>query len=357
MRRLSSVLLLVPCHRNTVDWGAGLTYPAHRLTQETVAPEKIPIIEGATNLSASIRCRTWLYGTLALVFLRALPNVRYPLGRDHATFCVIGQGLLHGQLLYRDLWDNKPPGIFYIYAVIVKIFGPVMWSVGVVDILWLLVISCCIFYFSSPLTWERRAPRWQRSSTPAGIAARGTSMRRQPETFLMLCVFAAWFLLRDQDPLPALVLTNVLRKWRNRLDSARYFGWDLMLGAAFWLKYNAVAFFPFLALLPFVDFRDLDYGAARLRFLIPWKDWLGRMLIVAAGLVFAVAAVFAGFLISGAWPAMKEIQFEVLPRYGAMAFHGSFSFPPLCPRAHPRANGDMVGNHARSHFALCVEAS
>ena len=23
-----------------------------------------------------------------------------------------------------------------------------MWSVGAVDILWLLVISCCIFYFS-----------------------------------------------------------------------------------------------------------------------------------------------------------------------------------------------------------------
>jgi hypothetical protein len=61
---------------------------------------------------------------------------------------LIGQGLLHGQLLYRDLRDNKPPGIFHIYALIVKLFGAVMWSVGVVDILWLLVTCYCIFRFA-----------------------------------------------------------------------------------------------------------------------------------------------------------------------------------------------------------------
>jgi hypothetical protein len=87
------------------------------------------------NLRASNRSRAWFLGGLVVVFLRALPNLRFPIGRDQATYCVIGQGLLHGQLLYRDLWDNKPPGIFYIYALIVKIFGPVMWCVGVVDIL------------------------------------------------------------------------------------------------------------------------------------------------------------------------------------------------------------------------------
>ncbi len=264
---------------------------------------------GGTNLLDSTRSRAWLYGTLGLVFLRALPNLRYPLGRDQATYCVIGQGLLQGQLLYRDLWDNKPPGIFYIYAPIVKVFGPVMWSVGVVDILWLLAISCCIFYFArrylgmagavlSVIFYAFRHCR------------QGYVHAGQPETFLMLCVFAAWFLLQGG------------RRWK----VACHLGVGLLLGAAFWLKYNAVAFFPFVALVPFVDFRDLDYGAARLHFLIPWKDWLGRMLIVVAGLVFAVAAVLAGFLISGAWPAMKEVQFEVLPRYGAMVFHGSFAF-------------------------------
>ena len=262
-----------------------------------------------TKLLPFNRSRAWLYGTLGLVFLRALPNLRYPLGRDQATYCVIGQGLLHGQLLYRDLWDNKPPGIFYIYALIVKIFGHVMWSVGVVDILWLLAISCCIFYFA------RRYLGMAAAVLSAIFYAfrhcrQGYVHAGQPETFLMLFVFAAWFLLQEGE------------RWK----VARRLAVGLVLGAAFWLKYNAIAFFPFVALLPFADFSELDHGSLRVHLLIPWKDWLGRMLIVAGGFIFAVAAVLVSFKVSGAWPAMKEVQLEVLPRYGAMVFHWSFAF-------------------------------
>ncbi len=256
-----------------------------------------------TNLTDSTRWRVWFYGALSFVLLRALPNLRYPIGRDQATFCVMGQGLLRGQLLYRDLWDNKPPGIFYIYALIVKIFGPVMWSVGVVDILWLLVISCCIFYFAR-----------HSMGTPAAALAmvfnavrhcrQGYIHAAQPETFLMLCVFAAYFLLQQEEGRRAI----------------RLFLAGLILGAAFWLKYNAVAFFPFVALVPFLDFSELSQNAGRVRFSIPWKGWLRRMLVVAGGFIFAVAGVLTYFRISGAWPALKEVQFEVLPRYGAMAF-------------------------------------
>ncbi len=244
-----------------------------------------------------------------LVFLRALPNLRYPLGRDQATYCVIGQGLLHGQLLYRDLWDNKPPGIFYLYALIVKIFGPVMWCVGAVDILWLLVISCCIFYFARRFL-----------GTPGATLAmvfnasrhcrQGYIHAAQPETFLMLCVFAAYFLLLPR------------KRWR----VIRPLAAGLILGAAFWLKYNAVAFFPFVLLLPFLDFRELDRGSGHVRLEIPWRDWFVRALIVGAGFLLAVVGVLAYFWVSGAWPAMKEVQFEVLPRYGARVFHWSFYF-------------------------------
>ncbi len=277
----------------------------------------------------------WLAATLALVFLRALPNLRYLIGRDQATYCVIGQGLLRGQLLYRDLWDNKPPGIFYIYALIIKTFGPVMWSVGLVDILWLLVFSCCIFYFS-----RRYIGNLGGSVAVIFYACRhcrqGYIHAVQPEAFLLLGVFAAWFLLVDRQPPPfqqpwdATSPTTELRTpeigrgswWR----PARFFAIGLILGAAFWMKYNAIAFFPFLALLPFLDFSALGHGSSRLRLLIPWKDWIARILMMAAGFVLAVAAVLISFHISGAWPAMKEIQFVVLPRYAAMSFHWSFYY-------------------------------
>src|SRR5690242_4299980 len=101
----------------------------------------------ASRSSAHVS-RGWLAAALLFVVFRALPNISYPLGRDQATYGVIGQGLLNGQHLYLNLWDNKPPGIFAIYAVLVKVFGHVAWSVGVVEILWLLVLSICIFRFA-----------------------------------------------------------------------------------------------------------------------------------------------------------------------------------------------------------------
>lgn len=285
--------------------------------------------------------RAWLMGTLVLVFLRALPNLRYLIGRDQATYCVIGQGLLQGKLLYRDFWDNKPPGIFYVYTLIVKTFGPVMWSVGVVDILWLLVFSCCIYYFSrrylgmagallSVIFYAFRHCR------------QGYLHAAQAEAFLMLCIFAAWFLLLDRRsvyfPLTgaensATDLSPGGYERGSGWKIARYFSAGLLLGGAFWMKYNAVIFFPFMALLPFVDFRGLDstqdsnfLGFSRLRLVIPWRDWFGRMLLVSAGAIFALAAVLIGFRISGAWPAMKEVQFEVLPQYGAGALHWNLPF-------------------------------
>ncbi len=290
--------------------------------------------------------RAWLLAGLVVVFLRALPNLRFPIGRDQATYCVIGQGLLHGQLLYRDLWDNKPPGIFYIYALIVKIFGPVMWCVGAVDILWLLVISCCIFYFA----------RRYMGAPAAALAMVFNAVRHcrqgyihaaQPETFLMLCVFAAYFLLQEREPSPALAPRALspqegevgashgvpLRPSSHQeygqvwtLRMARCFAAGMILGAGFWLKYNAVAFFPFVALVPFLDVRELDEGLGRVRLAIPWGDWFRRMLVVGAGFVFAVAGVLAYFRVSGAWPALMEVQFEVLPRYGAMVFHWDLAF-------------------------------
>ena len=67
----------------------------------------------------SPRSRMWLGLALLFVFLRTFPAFSYPIARDQATFCFIGQRLLEGKHLYLDLWDNKPPGIFYIYALIV----------------------------------------------------------------------------------------------------------------------------------------------------------------------------------------------------------------------------------------------
>jgi len=245
--------------------------------------------------------RRWLLGVLVLVAFIALPSITYPIGRDQATYCAIGQGLLRGQQLYRDLWDNKPPGIFWIFALVVKVFGPVMWCVGLLDILWLLAISYFIFRFAGRYLGTAAAviAVLVNAAWHCGV---GYVNAAQPETFLMLFVFAGYFSVSGEGRWPA----------------ARQFAAGLYLGAAFWLKYNALAFFPLLAVVPYLDWSRLDTRPRQVRLLIPWRSWSKRIGVLLVGCSTTVALVLCYFWLVGSWSSLKETQFDVLPRYVAI---------------------------------------
>lgn len=56
-------------------------------------------------------------GLCILFFLLRLPSIIEPYWYgDEGIYHVIGQAMNNGQLLYRDIWDNKPPLLYLIYA-------------------------------------------------------------------------------------------------------------------------------------------------------------------------------------------------------------------------------------------------
>ncbi|SDF19029.1 ArnT family glycosyltransferase [Limimaricola pyoseonensis] len=61
---------------------------------------------------------------LAISALLIVQMLALPLGRDQATFAVIGSGMLEGRAPYSEAWDIKPPGIFFLYALADALFGP-----------------------------------------------------------------------------------------------------------------------------------------------------------------------------------------------------------------------------------------
>lgn len=80
--------------------------------------------------------RLVLYVVCAVIILGLRhKSVHEPLERDHATYAVIAHELLEGRQLYSDLWDNKPPGIFWTYAGAELVFG---YGEGTVFVLGLL---------------------------------------------------------------------------------------------------------------------------------------------------------------------------------------------------------------------------
>jgi hypothetical protein len=235
------------------------------------------------------------------VLIRALPILSFPLGRDQGTYLTIGQGLLEGKQLYRDLWDNKPPGIFIAYAGIAKLFGRVMWSAAAVDILLLLIISYLLFWFTEPYL----GPAGAAVAIMVHASMHG-EMRyfwiAQPETFQVACVLVSY-----------LLMTRRGRWWKSSCITA-----GILFGYACWLKYNAVAFLPFLVFLPYLDTSGLDRKPAQLSLSISWRSWFAKVALLLTGLAAAVGIVLAWIVLKGAWPAMREMQFEVLPRYAAM---------------------------------------
>jgi hypothetical protein len=177
-----------------------------------------------------------------------------------------------------------------------------MWSAAAVDILLLLLISYFLFRFTEPYLGRAGAAiavmihaSWHGEMRYFWIA--------QPETFQVACVLAGYLLM----------------KRRGQWWKATSFAAGLLFGYACWLKYNAVAFLPFLLFLPFLDTSGLDREPPRVSLSIPWRNWLARAAFLLGGLVAAIGIVVAWIAFKGAWPAMKEVQFEVLPRYAAMA--------------------------------------
>ncbi len=59
---------------------------------------------------------------LAFVLLR-LPYATLPLERDEGEYAYVAQRMLAGDVPYRDAFDQKPPGIFAVYALALGLFG------------------------------------------------------------------------------------------------------------------------------------------------------------------------------------------------------------------------------------------
>ena len=68
------------------------------------------------------RCWPWVLAALVAVMVR-LPDFWLPMNRDGGVFAYGGWRVLHGELPYLHFWDNKLPGVFYINALAIRLFG------------------------------------------------------------------------------------------------------------------------------------------------------------------------------------------------------------------------------------------
>jgi hypothetical protein len=156
-----------------------------------------------------------------------------PAGGDQGLYAYAGQRILSGDVMYRDVWDQKPPAIAFLYALLLKVW-PGEAIVPAADIAvaamvaWLLVIlgrrrySSAIGCGAAVLFLALGDPYLQRMS--------GIFVRAQCEPFIALMVTSSLVLIANgQAP-----------TGRGRLIPLIAAGGAL--GVAVWLKYNAITY-------------------------------------------------------------------------------------------------------------------
>lgn len=80
-----------------------------------------------------------------------LPTLIYPFGRDQGTLAYIGSAILRGQVPHRDTWDQKPPGVPYLYALAFLMLGKSMEAIRAFDLLYQLLTVLLLFKLAETL--------------------------------------------------------------------------------------------------------------------------------------------------------------------------------------------------------------
>jgi len=139
-----------------------------------------------------------LFAIILLFVLLRLPTLYEPFGRDQGIFATIASGLLEGKIPYRDLWDHKPPGIYFLYALVFKLLGREMRSIPLFDGLYTIFSILLLFTLAKEL-FDRRSAYLSTiifTVLSSGIFFVGWWGRGQPEVFMLLPILGVVYLLK-----------------------------------------------------------------------------------------------------------------------------------------------------------------
>ncbi|MBI4099746.1 hypothetical protein HY440_01945, partial [Candidatus Microgenomates bacterium] len=89
----------------------------------------------------------WLLAALGFVFLYRLPTFFEPYwDGDEGVYYILGQVIARCGVLYRDIWDNKTPLLYLIYAV-----RPELWWAKLTALVCVLGTSVGVYFLGKKL--------------------------------------------------------------------------------------------------------------------------------------------------------------------------------------------------------------
>lgn len=81
-----------------------------------------------------------------VVFIPRNPFILQIPGGDSGVFLYTGWRILQGDILYKNMWDHKPPLIHFINAIGLLFSNNTLWGIWFIQIFFLVIAAVCCFY-------------------------------------------------------------------------------------------------------------------------------------------------------------------------------------------------------------------
>ncbi len=183
-----------------------------------------------------------LVGIAAAALLLRVPSIAAPLGIDQGLWASAVHGMARGQVLYQDVWEQRPPGIYFVYLAGFRLFGWHAATVAWLDILaavaGTILLGAIAFRLSGRVAAALTAALYAALTMPAWLFGYGGLLERSVcETFVVVCIaVTAWcgVVLRQRVSIPLAVIAGlaagfaVVLKPNTGLYAPALLGWLLV---------------------------------------------------------------------------------------------------------------------------------
>ncbi|HXK26332.1 MAG TPA: hypothetical protein VMS55_26960 [Myxococcota bacterium] len=236
---------------------------------------------------------------------------RFEFGLDQGIYAVVADAMLRGEAPYRDAWDFKPPGVYFVFALARGLLGPNMASVRILE------AACLLSLLPAFVTLSRR---FAGGALPgllgfalaiSGHVWLGSWHTAQPESFGgVLLVYA-------------LLLATGERRGARERDLAFAGSGALYALAALMKPPLGGGILVSAAFAVHAAWRDAPREARR-------RTGLRVLAAFAAGGAVPVLLVLAYFAAQGALPALADALFVFAPAYTSLNYQpGSLRIFPF----------------------------
>jgi hypothetical protein len=143
-----------------------------------------------------------LLAVAAVALLVRVLSIAEPLGIDQSLWASAVRGMSRGQLLYRDVWEQRPPGIYFVYLWAFSLLGWTAATVAWLDLLAAAAATLLLWDIArrlgGALAGAAAAALYAGLTMPAWLYGHGGFLERSvSETFIIVCVaVTAWSLVR-----------------------------------------------------------------------------------------------------------------------------------------------------------------